>query len=119
MPKAFQDLVVWRKAVDLSVYVYKLTAEFPKAELYGLTSQMRRASVSIASNIAEGSARGTKKDFKYFITIAKGSNCELQTQLVIAERLGLGEGNRIIEAQSLSFEVTKMLNGLSHFLAKE
>lgn len=74
MPKrGYKDLVVWQKAMNLSVEVYALTAQFPKEELYGLTSQMRRAAISIPSNIAEGSKRGTQKDFKYFLTIAFGS----------------------------------------------
>jgi four helix bundle protein len=88
MAKSFRELKVWNRAIELTTLVYALTAEFPKAEVYGLSSQMRRAAVSIASNIAEGSARGTRKDFKQFVAIARGSNSELQTQLVIAGRLG-------------------------------
>ena len=67
--------------MDLTILVYQLTGDFPKQEIYGLTSQMRRAAVSVASNIAEGSARGTKRDFRQFVKLARGSNCELQTQL--------------------------------------
>lgn len=96
--------------------IYDLTADFPKAEIYGLSSQMRRASVSIASNIAEGSARGTKKDFKQFVMIARGSNCELQTQMVIAARLSFGEKTKLDKAEKLSHEVGQMLSGLATFL---
>ena len=88
MAKSFRDLKVWNLAVDMTTLVYAVTAEFPKSEIFGLSSQMRRAAVSIPSNIAEGSARGTKNDFKQFVSIARGSNCELQTQLLIAARLG-------------------------------
>jgi four helix bundle protein len=116
MAKSFRELKVWSRAIDLTTLVYALTAEFPKAEIYGLSSQMRRAAVSIASNIAEGSARGTRKDFKQFVTIARGSNCELQTQLVIASRLGFSESNKIHEAEAISHEVGQMLSGLSKYL---
>jgi four helix bundle protein len=77
---------------------------------------MRRAAVSVASNIAEGSARGTKKDFKQFVMIARGSNCELQTQLVIAGRLRFIEPEKINAAETLSHEVGQMLSGLSKYL---
>jgi four helix bundle protein len=116
MAKSFRDLKVWNRAIDLSTLVYALTAEFPKTEIYGLSSQMRRAAVSVASNIAEGSARGTKKDFRQFVTIARGSNCELQTQLVIAGRLGFIDPEKINAAETLSHEVGQMLSGLSKYL---
>ncbi len=99
------------------MHVYKLTGEFPKHEAYGLTSQMRRAAVSIASNIAEGSARGTRKDFKQFVLIAKGSLCELQTQLVIAKRLGYAVEQKIATVESCAQEVAQMLSGLSRYLS--
>src|SRR5260221_13500607 len=104
MAKSFRDLKVWNRAIELTTLVYALTADFPKAEIYGLSSQMRRAAVSVASNIAEGSARGTRKDFKQFVTIARGSNYELQTQVVIASRLGLSETEKINAVKTLSHE---------------
>jgi len=116
MAKSFRELRVWNKAIDLTAMVYELTAEFPKSEVYGLSSQMRRAAVSIASNIAEGSARGTKKDFRQFVTIARGSNCELQTQMAIAERLSFGNREKIEEAERLSHDIGQMLSGLAAFL---
>jgi four helix bundle protein len=116
MGKSFRELKVWNRAIELTTLVYALTAEFPKAELYGLSSQMRRAAVSIASNIAEGSARGTRKDFKQFVSIARGSNCELQTQLVIASRLGFSGSDKIGEAEAVAHEVGQMLSGLSKYL---
>ena len=93
MAQAFRDLKVWKKAIELSVSVYRFTRPFPREELYGLVSQMRRASVSIASNIAEGSARRTRREFRQFVKLAEGSNCELQTQLLIARQLGFGNAD--------------------------
>ena len=118
MAKSFRELKVWKLSIDLTVLVYGLTAEFPKSEIYGLSSQMQRAAVSIASNIAEGSARGTRKDFRQFVSIARGSNCELQTQLLIANRLGFAEEHRIGEIEMLSHEVGQMLSGLSKYLSQ-
>ena len=102
--------------MELALRVYAVTAEFPQAEIYGLTSQMRRAAVSIASNIAEGSVRGTRKDFKQFVAIARGSNCELQTQLLLARELKFGIAGSIAEAEELTNEVGQMLAGLSKYL---
>jgi four helix bundle protein len=119
MAQSFRDLKVWKKAIDLSVSVYDFTEEFPGSEMYGLSSQMRRASVSVASNIAEGSARGTKRDFRQFVKLARGSNCELQTQLVIAGRLGFGNRGKGEKLEALSQEIEKMLTGLSKYLTDE
>jgi four helix bundle protein len=113
--QSFRELKVWGKAVDLTVMVYELTSEFPKQEVYGLSSQMRRASVSIASNLAEGSARGTNRNFRQFVKLARGSICELQTQFEIARRLKFGDVKRCDQAEALSHEVGKMLSGLSLF----
>jgi four helix bundle protein len=119
MAQSFRDLKVWNKAIDLTVLIYQFTADFPKQEVYGLTSQMRRASVSVASNIAEGSARGTKKDFRQFVKLAHGSNCELQTQLVISRRLHFGDDDRCEAIENLSQEVGKMLSGLNEYLTDQ
>jgi four helix bundle protein len=86
--RTHKDLLVWQKAVDLVLDVYKITQSFPKEEGYGLTSQIRRAAISVPSNLAEGAARQTKKEFQQFIYIAMGSVAELETQLIIADRLG-------------------------------
>jgi four helix bundle protein len=117
MAKSFRELRVWNKAMELAMLIYSVTAEFPKHEIYGLTSQMRRSAVSIASNIAEGSVRGTRKDFKQFVTIARGSNCELQTQLDLARRLEFGQAERVAEAEKLTNDKGQMLSGLSKYLA--
>jgi len=84
---SYRDLRIWQEAIDLALTVYRLTLSFPKHELYGLTSQMRRAAVSIPSNIAEGKGRGSDRDFGRFLFQARGSLLELQTQTVIARRL--------------------------------
>ena len=84
----YRDLVVWQRAIDLSVEVYSLTRSFPTDERFGLTSQMRRAGVSVASNIAEGHGRDTAGSFAHFLSIAQGSLKELETQTIIAERVG-------------------------------
>jgi four helix bundle protein len=102
----------------MTTLVYAVTADFPKSEVFGLSSQMRRAAVSVASNIAEGSARGTKKDFKQFVSIARGSNCELQTQLLIAARLGFAQEQKVDEIELTSNEIGRMLSGLSKFLSE-
>ena len=118
MAKTFRELEVWKRSIDLTLYIYELTEHFPKQEIYGLTSQMRRAAVSIASNIAEGSARGTKKDFRQFIKQAEGSNCELQTQLIITRRLNLAQPDKLDELETISIEIGKMLGGLAAYLAR-
>lgn len=84
---SYKELLVWQKALKLSVKVYELTEKFPKEEIYGLTSQMRRASVSIVSNIAEGRNRGTRKDFAQFLRMALGSSAELEAQSQISKQI--------------------------------
>lgn len=108
--ESYRDLVVWQKAMDLVIAVYELTSKFPKEEVYGITSQMRRAAISIPSNIAEGKYRGTRKDFAQFLRIAFGSGAELETQLEIARRLDLISEKEYQQTQSLLDEIMKMLN---------
>jgi len=106
---SFRDLIVWQRAIQMTVAIYKLTDQFPKIETFGLTSQLRRSAVSVASNIAEGYGRGTKGEYVHFLGMARGSNCEIQTQLVIAKELGFGNVNSWQTAESLSHEVGKMI----------
>jgi four helix bundle protein len=108
----FKNLLVWQKAVELAVEVYQVTASFPKEELFGLTSQIRKSSTSVAFNIAEGAGRKSTKDFNHFLDIALGSSCELETQLVISERLRFSD--EIVKAGlTLKIEeIQKMINGL-------
>jgi four helix bundle protein len=109
MTSSHRDLLVWQKSIQLAITLYKLTEKFPKEEIYGLTSQLRRAGVSIASNIAEGFGRGSTADYKRFLAMARGSNLEVQTQLVIARHLRFGDREEIQIAKGLSEEVSKML----------
>lgn len=109
MGGSYKDLTVWQKAFDLSLGVYKLTRDFPGEEIYGLTSQLRRASVSIPSNIAEGYGRGSRRDYRNFVSIARGSVLELQTQLAIAKELGYGRPDALQMMQAKAEEVGKML----------
>ena len=106
----YKDLVVWQKAMELVVLIYELTEKFPRSELYGLTSQMRRAAISIPSNIAEGRRRGSKKEFLHFLLNAYGSGAELETQLEIAKKLPETRNLDYNKINSLLEEIMKMLN---------
>jgi four helix bundle protein len=108
----FKELVVWQRAVQLCKEVYGLTSSFPSSEQFGLTSQLRRASVSIASNIAEGYGRSTRGEYLLFLGHARGSNCELQTQLLISQELGFGSKKAQEPAAKLSEDVSRMLIAL-------
>src|SRR5512145_1467781 len=110
--RTHKDLVVWQKAVDLVVEIYNMTKSFPKEEVYGLVSQMRRAAVSIPANIAEGAARQTKKEFMQFIHIAKGSLAELDTHLIIAARLMYIKESGTEAIRLKMDEIRRMLSGL-------
>lgn len=112
MPNSYRELVVWQRAIQLSLAVYKMTAVFPKEEVYGLTSQMRRSSVSIASNIAEGYGRGSRGEYKQFLAYARGSLMELETQLFIANELGYPTLDDFKKVEALSDEASRMLHAL-------
>jgi four helix bundle protein len=109
MAQDYRNLIVWQKAIDLTVCVYQLTRSFPKDEVYGLVPQMRRASVSVASNIAEGRGRLNVAEFRQFLGVAQGSIYELQTQLLVARKLRMGSEDSLNGVESLSNEVSKML----------
>ena len=106
---SFKDLKVWEKSICLTVEIYKITENFPREEIYGLTSQMRRSAVSIPSNIAEGRNRGTRKDFCNFLRISLGSCAELLTQIEIAKKLPRTSSFDYKEAESVLTEIMKML----------
>jgi four helix bundle protein len=116
---SFKELLVWQRAIEMSLAIYKLTASFPTAERYGLTSQLRRASVSVASNIAEGYGRSTRGEYVLFLGHARGSICEIQTQIVIASALGFGEEKSRKLADSLTNEVSRMLVAMMNKLRKD
>jgi four helix bundle protein len=109
MAQSFRDLIVWQKSMQLTVIIDQVTQGFSREELYGLSSQLRRAAVSMPSNIAEGHGRLNTREFKQFPGIARGSNFELQTQLEIARRLGIGNSDLLDKAEKLSHEVGKMI----------
>jgi four helix bundle protein len=110
--KPHKRLDVWNKSIDLTLDIYKLSESFPKSEVYGLTSQMRRAAVSIPSNIAEGAARQTKKEFINYLHMSQGSLSELDTQLVIASRLNYISMETYQEIENRIETISKMLTGL-------
>jgi four helix bundle protein len=112
MIQSFRDLVVWQRSIQTAVAVYRLTQNFPREETYGLTSQMRRAAVSIPSNIAEGHGRLSTGEYRQFLGVARGSNFELQTQLEIARAFGIGDSKLIDETENLSHQVGKMIFGV-------
>lgn len=116
---SYKELVVWQKSVELAIKTYELTENFPKSELYGLVSQMRRAAISIPSNIAEGRRRGTRKDFRHFLLFAYGSGAELETQIEISKRLPFGSGLDFFEVETLLDEIMRMLNVMVGKLSSE
>jgi four helix bundle protein len=111
-PSSYRDLLVWQKGIVLVKHVYQLTRTFPADERFGLTSQMRRAAVSVPSNIAEGQARHTTGAFVQFIANAEGSLAELDTQLIIAVELDYCSAESVAELNDLISELRKMLNAL-------
>jgi four helix bundle protein len=116
---AYSDLIVWQKAMDFVVAIYRAGAAFPRDEIYGLTAQMRRSAVSIPSNIAEGQGRDSPADFLRFLSIAYGSLCEVETQICIAQRLDYIDAERHRSLMISSAEIGRLLNGLSNSLARK
>jgi len=108
----FRDLIVWQRSMELSVAIYDLTRDFPREEIYGLTSQMRRASVSILSNIAEGHGRHSRSQLANFTAMAKGSCYELEAQLLLARELSYGAVEKLQRSQGLCNEVGRMLHSM-------
>lgn len=116
-PKNHKDLEAWKESMDLVDLVYRGTKSFPPEELYGLASQMRRAAVSIPSNIAEGAARNSKKEFNQFLHVSLGSVSELETQVLISKRLGYMDREEALLCQIET--IRKLLLGLIKYLRKE
>ncbi len=112
MAKSYRELLVWQRGIQLSVLVYRLSKQFPREETYGLSNQMRRAAVSIPSNIAEGAGRLNTREYKQYLGIARGSSFELQTQLTIARELGFGDVGQMQEAEATCDEIGRMLFGV-------
>ncbi len=113
----YKDLIAWQKAMDLVEEVYRVSTSFPRDEIYGLTSQIRRAVVSVPSNIAEGQGRNSNNEFHRFLNIAHGSLREVETQLAIAVRLKYAPGEIIRSADTLCQETGRLINGLLNSLS--
>lgn len=112
MGASFRDVVAWQRAIQMTAAIYTLTAGFPSSEKFGLTNQLRRAAVSVASNIAEGYGRSTRGEYLQFLGHARGSNCEVETQLVIAASLGFGVAPQMRKAEQLCADVSRLLGAL-------
>lgn len=110
--QSYRDLIVWQKGIDLVKKIYLITQKFPEEEKYGLVSQMRRAAISIPSNIAEGQARRTTGEFIQFISIAEGSTAELDTQIIVGIELNYIPKEQVQDIFALLSEIKKMLNAL-------
>jgi four helix bundle protein len=116
--QSYRELIAWQKAMDLVETVYRATKTFPREEIYSLTAQIRRAAISIPSNIAEGQGRNTTRDFLHFLSIAKGSLKEVETQVLIAERLAYVTRQITAALLAQTTEVGRLLSGLSNSLKK-
>ncbi len=117
--KTYRDLIVWQKSMDLVEEVYKIIKLLPKEEIYAIADQMRRSVVSIPSNIAEGHSRKSRKEFLNFISIAQGSKAELQTQILICERLGYLNRNQTKHSLLLTEEIGKLLFSITKKLKSD
>jgi four helix bundle protein len=112
MSGSYREIKLWQKAIELVADIYSCTRSFPREELYGLAGQLRRAAVSIASNIAEGKGRRTDREFLQFLHHARGSVFEVETQLTIASRLGYMPEAEVLRLGHSASEIARMLNGL-------
>ena len=110
--RSYRDLIAWQKAMDLVTEIYQTSRNFPREELFALTSQLRRAAVSVPSNIAEAQGRSSRKEFRYFLGNAKGSLSEVETQVLIARNLGYIGDEGLNDPLNFSAEVGRILNGL-------
>ena len=119
MSKGYKDLLVWQKGIELVKEIYMLTKLFPSDERFGLVSQMRRAAVSVPSNIAEGQARHTTKEFIQFLSHAEGSLAELDTQIIVSMELGLCAPGSAARSQDLGGQLKRMLNALRRKLEEK
>jgi len=112
MAQSYKELVAWKKAMELVTEIYRTTERFPKEEIYGLTSQLRRAAISVPCHIAEGQGRLTKGEFQQFLGYVRGSLLEVETQILIAGNLGYLKEHQVNSLLELSAEIGRILNGL-------
>jgi four helix bundle protein len=114
--QSYRDLRVWNTAVELTLEVYRITELFPQSERFGLTAQLRRAAVSVPSNIAEGHARNTRGEYRQFLSIARGSAVEVEVQLLLAEQLGYVQSHVLIKARDDCDAISRMITKLKRAL---
>jgi four helix bundle protein len=114
--QSYRDLRVWKTAVDLTLEVYRITEAFPPSERFGLTSQLRRAAISVASNIAEGHARSTRGEYRNFLSVARGSAIEVEVQLFLAEQIGYVESPMLVKARGYCDSISRMITKLKRAL---
>ena len=119
MIASYRDLAVWQRAMELAALVYKLTATLPREEMYGLSSQLQRAAVSIPSNIAEGHARESTKEYLRYLLVSRGSMAELETQLLLCQKLQLLSKEDVEHTLIVSDEIGRMIRGLQKSLTKK
>jgi four helix bundle protein len=116
--RSFEDLTVWQRAVDLAVEVYNLTSAFPDRERFGLTTQLRRAAISVASNIAEGNGRNTTRDYLNFLSHSRGSLFETRSLLIVSSKLHFVDAAKVVTVRELDDEVGRLLSGLRRSLQR-
>jgi four helix bundle protein len=114
--QSYRDLRVWKTAVELTLEVYRITESFPPSERFGLTSQLRRAAISVASNIAEGHARSTRGEFRNFLSVARGSAVEVEVQLFVAEQIGYARAPMLVKARDYCDAISRMITKLKRAL---
>ena len=114
--QSYRELKVWNTAVELTLEVYRITESFPSSERFGLTSQLRRAAVSVASNIAEGHARSTRGEYRQFLSVARGSAIEVEVQLFLAEKIGYVQSAMLIKARESCVSISRMITTLKRVL---
>ena len=114
--KDYRDLIAWKKAFELALAIYEKTTHFPVEERYGITAQIRKAGISIPSNIAEGEGRRSRKEFRHFLFISLGSLMEVETQILISDALGYFKPDQAAKLMARTAEVGRLLNGLSKSL---
>lgn len=119
MVESYRDLTVWKKAMDLAEMIFSLTSQFPREQIYGLSAQMQRAANSIASNIAEGHARDSTKEYLYHLSVSQGSIAEVETQLILSGRLKFLSEAELTKALSLSNEIGKMIRAIQRGLREK
>jgi len=114
--QSYRDLRVWKTAVELTLEVYRITESFPPSERFGLTSQLRRAAISVASNIGEGHARSTRGEFRNFLSVARGSAIEVEVQLFLAEQIGYVGSPMLVKARGYCESISRMITRLKRAL---